>query len=119
MDNQIELDEKVGEGRPTAAVQRRRSSCVSQNGISLPDVPPVTIEVANVSVSSTKQSTPGHKLGNLFRARKISDGIGVAEAGIGPSSSQVIINDVSAQFPSGSLTAILGSSGSGKTSLSV
>jgi ABC-type glutathione transport system ATPase component len=117
MDDPIELHEKDGvQQSPRTATVERRVSRASQNEISLADVPSVDIEIQNVSVLSRISTVK--KFGN-FLGREKNINLADMEAGPTPRASNNIINNVSAQFSSGSLTAILGSSGSGKTSLSV
>jgi ABC-type multidrug transport system ATPase subunit len=94
------------EASPTTSVQRTPSTSASHydNVISLHEVEPVSVRLEHLSVSVDESP---NALSKLF-ARKAS-----------PSHSHVktILDDITAEMPSGSLTAIIGGSGSGKTSL--
>jgi ABC-type multidrug transport system ATPase subunit len=95
-----------GEASPTTSVQRTPSTSASHydNVISLHEVEPVSVRLEHLSVSVDESP---NALSKLF-VRKAS-----------PSHSHVktILDDITAEMPSGSLTAIIGGSGSGKTSL--
>ncbi|KAH7081670.1 ABC transporter-like protein [Paraphoma chrysanthemicola] len=75
------------------------------NNISLHAVEPVSVRLEHLSVSVDESP---NALGGLFAKKKDA-----------PNRSHVktILDDVSAEMPSGTLTAIIGGSGSGKTSL--
>ena len=76
--------------------------------VSLHKVQPVSVRLEHLSV--TVDGSPA-SLGRLFSMRKT-----VTEEGA-ESQTKTILDDISAEMPSGSLTAIIGGSGSGKTSL--
>jgi ABC-type glutathione transport system ATPase component len=90
----------------------RRRSTIDENYISLHEVSPVDVAVRHISVRVDHLSKGTKKFRNaLQRNTKSND----EEAG--PVQSTVILDNVSADMPSGSLTAIIGASGSGKTTL--
>lgn len=76
----------------------------NHNPLSLRDVNPVSITLDNLSVTYNEDPGPLH---TLLPGRKTGSG----------SQTKTILDSISAQMQPGSLTAILGSSGSGKTSL--
>lgn len=80
----------------------------NENAISLREVAPVTVRLDHLSV--TVDQSPG-ALQKLFSKSKSS-----ANHGAG-NHVKTILDDISAEMQSGSLTAIIGGSGSGKTSL--
>ncbi|KAI7975883.1 hypothetical protein EIK77_005633 [Talaromyces pinophilus] len=76
-------------------------------------VSPVDVRVKNLTVQIDTtpplwQASPAQAWKRLLRSKSESDD---------PSSYKTILDDVGAHMPSGSITAIIGSSGSGKTSL--
>ncbi|KAF2134491.1 ABC transporter-like protein [Dothidotthia symphoricarpi CBS 119687] len=77
----------------------------NDNAISLHAVDPVSVRLEHLSVSVDESP---NALGLLFSKKK-----GVPS----PNRVKKILDDVSADLPSGTLTAIIGGSGSGKTSL--
>jgi ABC-type multidrug transport system ATPase subunit len=92
---------------PQSASIRRVPSSASHHGnvISLHEVEPVSVRLEHLTVSVNEAP---NALASLFSKNKTP-----------PSHSHVktILDDISAHMPSGSLTAIIGGSGSGKTSL--
>jgi ABC-type multidrug transport system ATPase subunit len=79
------------------------------NGLSLRAVAPVSIIVQDLTLELDLAPTGIGRLAATFKSRK--------QRNLAGPPSKTILNNVSAQIPSGSLTAILGASGSGKTSL--
>lgn len=81
------------------------ASAVNENSISLRELDPVSVRLEHLSVSVDESP---NALSKLFAKQKQP-----------PNQSHVktILDDVSANMPPGSLTAIIGGSGSGKTSL--
>jgi ABC-type multidrug transport system ATPase subunit len=94
-------------GPQTASVRRVASTVASHhdNIISLHEVEPVSVRLEHLTVSVDESP---NSIGRLFSKKKTP-----------PSHSYVktILDDISAEMPSGTLTAIIGGSGSGKTSL--
>jgi ABC-type multidrug transport system ATPase subunit len=92
---------------PQSASIRRIPSSASHHGnvISLHEVEPVSVKLEHLTVSVNEAP---NALAALFSKKNTP-----------PSHSHVktILDDISAHMPSGSLTAIIGGSGSGKTSL--
>ncbi|KAI2486328.1 ABC transporter [Pyrenophora tritici-repentis] len=91
-----------------AAPLHRGSTNISTNddhGLSLREVDPVAVRLEHLSVSVDESP---NALSRIFSKQKTP-----------PSHSHVktILNDICADMPAGSLTAIIGGSGSGKTSL--
>jgi len=76
------------------------------NDMSLREVAPVNLLVQNLTVAVDLTPTGLQAMRLRFRKTKAKD-----------PSVKTILNDVSASLPSGSLTAIIGASGSGKTSM--
>jgi ABC-type multidrug transport system ATPase subunit len=72
------------------------------NGISLHAVEPVSIRLEHLTVSVDEAP---NAFAGMFSKKKA------------PQSHKTILDDISAEMPSGTLTAIIGGSGSGKTSL--
>jgi ABC-type multidrug transport system fused ATPase/permease subunit len=91
---------------------RRRSSVFSQNDISLREVTPIDILVKGLSITVEHKHSPTGRLQRMLSTRRTKND---TESGI--SNLKSILTNISAHFPSGTLTAIMGSSGSGKTSL--
>jgi ABC-type multidrug transport system ATPase subunit len=90
----------------TASIRRVSTIESHQNhGISLRAVEPVAVRLEHLSVSVNEAP---NALAGIFAKRK---------APASHSYVKTILNDISADLPSGSLTAIIGGSGSGKTSL--
>jgi ABC-type multidrug transport system ATPase subunit len=91
----------------STSVQRIPSTSASHydNVISLHEVEPVSVRLEHLSVSVDESP---NALAKFFAKKKAP-----------PSHSHVktILDDITAEMPSGSLTAIIGGSGSGKTSL--
>jgi len=79
------------------------------NGLSLRAVAPVNVIVRDLTLELDLAPTGIGRLAATFKSKK--------QRNLAMSPSKPILNNVSAQIPSGSLTAILGASGSGKTSL--
>jgi ABC-type multidrug transport system ATPase subunit len=96
-----------GDSNPltTAAPVSTKTSHNDSNGISLREVDPVSVRLEHLSVSVDESP---NAFARAFSKKKSS-----------PSHTHVktILDNVSADMPSGSLTAIIGGSGSGKTSL--
>jgi ABC-type multidrug transport system ATPase subunit len=94
---------------PTPAASIRRiSTNTSGNedgGISLREVDPVSVRLEHLSVSVDESP---NALSRAFSKQKSPPG---------QNHVKTILDDISADMPSGSLTAIIGGSGSGKTSL--
>jgi ABC-type multidrug transport system ATPase subunit len=78
-------------------------------GLSLRAVAPVSISVQHLTLEIDLAPSGIGRLAAVFKSKK--------ECGLAAPLSKTILNNVSAQISSGSLTAILGASGSGKTSL--
>jgi ABC-type multidrug transport system ATPase subunit/ABC-type multidrug transport system permease subunit len=79
------------------------------NHISLSDVDPVDVQVRNLAVTvdtSRSPFSPEHYLGR----KRTHDGAAIPQL-------KEILHGVSASFPAGTLTAIIGGSGSGKTTM--
>ena len=101
------MDEDVEKGRPKAASPADSDQTAIANDLSFRAVEPVNICVRALGVSI-----------NVSRSRP--KGLKGLMGGGGSAQEKVykhILQDVSADMPSGSLTAIIGGSGSGKTSL--
>ncbi|KAF2640204.1 ABC transporter-like protein [Massarina eburnea CBS 473.64] len=79
----------------------------AENGISLREVDPVSVRIEHLSVSVDE--SPGVLAKILARNATSRD---ATESHV-----KTILDDISAEMPTGSLTAIIGGSGSGKTSL--
>jgi ABC-type multidrug transport system ATPase subunit len=98
---------RLNNGPPQSASIQRVPTSVSHHGnvISLHEVEPVSVKLEHLTVSVNEAP---NALATLFSKKKTP-----------PSHSHVkiILDDISAEMPSGSLTAIIGGSGSGKTSL--
>ena len=90
----------------------RKPSTSSNNGISLKDVTPINLIVNNVSVNLRQQSSAA-TWNRLHLGKKFVKG----DLESATLETRPILTHISTQFRSGSLTAIIGSSGSGKTSL--
>lgn len=92
---------------PHTASIRRVSTTASHHdhGISLRAVEPVSVSLEHLSVSVNEAP---NALAGIFAKKK---------APASHNYVKTILNDISADMPSGSLTAIIGGSGSGKTSL--
>lgn len=100
---ELEIDEH--EQPPTESIRPIGSHAShADNAISLRDVDPVSVRLDHLSVSVDESP-------NAF-ARLFSK-----KASTGHSHVKKILDDVSADLPCGTLTAIIGGSGSGKTSL--
>jgi ABC-type multidrug transport system ATPase subunit len=97
-----------GDSNPQPAAPVRRVSTKAShneaNGISLREVDPVSVRLEHLSVSVDESP-------NAF-ARAFSKKPPPSHSHV-----KTILDDISADMPSGSLTAIIGGSGSGKTSL--
>lgn len=79
-----------------------------ENAISLREVDPVSVYIDHLKVTVDESPNP---LTKLFSKTKLSANNGAA------SHAKTILDDISADMQSGTLTAIIGGSGSGKTSL--
>ncbi|KIW03124.1 uncharacterized protein PV09_05767 [Verruconis gallopava] len=97
----------IGKEVETGAVDDPVKNSKDARDLSLRPVPPVDIAIRNVSVVLRNSGVVNSSIPLLRKP-------GRAEAAAGD---KKILDSVSADFPSGSLTAILGSSGSGKTTL--
>lgn len=84
-----------------------------QQNLSFSDVHPVDIAIRNLEVEVDIATPFADALKAKFTRFKIGDGQGGEEGGV---RRKKILKDVSANFPAGSLTAIIGGSGSGKVS---
>ena len=82
-------------------------STSQSNHISLSEVDPVNVEIRNLSVSVDVQP-PAWSLSALRPGKRNQDG---------NSTQKSILHSASASMPAGSLTAIMGGSGSGKTTM--
>jgi ABC-type multidrug transport system fused ATPase/permease subunit len=104
--------------RESNDIHRQSSTYYHQNAISLNDVTPVDVQVKNITVSVFEGK---RRPGGLFSSLRAKSKEPATDSAARSDASYVkpILQDVSAHMPSGSLTAILGSSGSGKTSLCV
>ncbi|KAH8725542.1 ABC transporter-like protein [Phaeosphaeriaceae sp. PMI808] len=93
---------------PHSARIRQDSTTASHhdNGISLHAVEPVSVRLEHLSVSVDEAP---NALARIFSKKK--------EESLGNNHVKTILDDISAEMPSGTLTAIIGGSGSGKTSL--
>lgn len=78
-------------------------------GLSLRAVAPVSISVQDLTLEINLTPSGVSRLTTPFKSKK--------QRNLEGPQSKAILNNVSAEIPSGSLTAILGASGSGKTSL--
>jgi ABC-type glutathione transport system ATPase component len=100
-----------GTGAPPATEDGIRpvttAASSEEHAISLQEVDPVSVQLEHLSVSVDQSP-------NLF-ARLFSKDAGARDAE--KSHVKTILDDISAEMSSGSLTAIIGGSGSGKTSL--
>jgi ABC-type multidrug transport system ATPase subunit len=98
---------KAQDAAPHEESSRQLSTSTSHHGnaISLHAVQPVSVRLEHLSVSVDEAP---NALARLFSKNK---------APPSHSSVKTILDDISAEMPSGSLTAIIGGSGSGKTSL--
>ena len=81
----------------------------TENAISLRAVDPVSVRIEHLSV--TVDESP-NRFANFFTKAENASARDTAGSHV-----KTILDDISADMPSGSLTAILGGSGSGKTSL--
>ena len=99
------LDTDLEKGREDAVSPASGEEEIA-NGLSLRKVEPVTIRVRELCVNI--DTSP-----NGFTALKSGFGRGGAQG----KTYKAILNNVDARFPHGSLTAIIGSTGSGKTSM--
>lgn len=90
--------------RPESIHPIRSHASHADNVISLREVEPVTVRLEHLSVSVDQSP---NALAKAFSKK----------AATGQSHVKPILDDVSADLPSGTLTAIIGGSGSGKTSL--
>jgi ABC-type multidrug transport system ATPase subunit len=101
-----ELDIDEHEQPPPESIRPIRSHAShADNAISLRDVDPVSVRLDHLSVSVDESP---NAFATLFSKKKAS---------ISHSHVKNILDDVSADLPCGTLTAIIGGSGSGKTSL--
>lgn len=92
---------------PTDSIHRisTTASNVHENAISLHEVDPVSVQLEHLSVSVNEAP---NGLARAFSKQKSSPGHSYVKT---------ILDDISADMPVGTLTAIIGGSGSGKTSL--
>lgn len=101
------MDKELESGGPTSASTADSDRTATANALSFHAVEPVDICVRNLGVSIDVSPSRLNGLMTLMGGRK-------------PKREKVyksILQDVSADMPSGSLTAIMGGSGSGKTSM--
>jgi ABC-type multidrug transport system ATPase subunit len=77
--------------------------------LSLSDVVPVDVKIRNLAVEVDTSPSP-LSIGSIFSRKRKTDGEP-------KSTTKTILRDVSANMPRGTLTAIIGGSGSGKTSM--
>lgn len=84
--------------------------------ISFSQVVPVDVRVRDLEVGVKAQMSPGESAKKAFRISKkervLQEGTVDVEKGLG--TSKTIIRGISADFPTGTLSAIIGGSGSGK-----
>ncbi|KAI9881182.1 MAG: hypothetical protein M1830_007160 [Pleopsidium flavum] len=92
---------------PTSVPRSVQDSEFAGNDISFREIDPVDIQIRNLSVEVDVSPTGLTGLAGSMRTRK---------RGSNDAKWKTILDDVSADLPKGSLTAILGGSGSGKTS---
>jgi len=85
-----------------------------QQNLSFSDVHPVDITVRNLEVEVDVATPFADALKAKFTRFKVGDVEGGEEGG---ARRKKILKDVSADFPAGTLTAIIGGSGSGKVSV--
>ena len=103
-------NQETGDEEPTLTAPLRGSTNTSHNddddhGLSLREVDPVAVRLEHLSVSVDESP---NAFSRLFSKHKTPPSHGHVKT---------ILDDISADMPSGSLTAIIGGSGSGKTSL--
>ncbi len=79
------------------------------NGLSLRAVAPVSVSVQDLTLEINLAPSGIGRVAEAFKAKR--------QRSLAEPQSKTILNNVTAQIPPGSLTAILGASGSGKTSL--
>jgi ABC-type multidrug transport system ATPase subunit len=113
MEDEIEL-EKGGGAIPALEKSEgddnlHHLATAPSNQISLSDVDPVTIEVRNLSVT-IDISPSTFSIEKYLSRKQPQDGITQAQT-------KEILHSVSGSMPAGSLTAIIGGSGSGKTTM--
>jgi ABC-type glutathione transport system ATPase component len=120
-DLEISLDEKENfhdSARPPKADTKPPSedrqnfqqlSTAQSNHISLSDVDPVDVQVRDLAVNVDLGASP-LSLASLFSRKPNRDGNAKSET-------KQILHSVSASMPPGTLTAIIGGSGSGKTTM--
>ena len=82
-----------------------------QQTLSFSDVRPATITARNLNVQVDVATSFADKFKDKFTKTKVKDMERSAASGIGRKD---ILKDVSADFPAGTLTAIIGGSGSGE-----
>lgn len=86
-----------------------RTPSTNSNNFTLPPIDPVSVQIRDLSVEIDISHSPLDAVLSKFSRRKGAD----CEA---QENTRTILRDVSADLPQGSLTAIIGGSGSGKTS---
>lgn len=101
---ELEIDQHA-QPPPGSIHPIRSHASHADNTISLREVEPVSVRLENLSVSVDESPIA---LAKVFSKKKEATG---------QSYVRTILDDVSAELPSGTLTAIIGGSGSGKTSL--
>lgn len=101
---QLDIDEHE-QPLPDSIHQVRSHASHADNAISLSEVEPVSVRLDHLCVSVDEAPNAFAK---LFSKKKVTTDQGHVKN---------ILDDVSADLPSGTLTAIIGGSGSGKTSL--
>ena len=101
----------IGKGPPfpgTTEAERRAPDNHQQN-LSFSDVLPADITVRNLEVEVGVATSPADTLMAKFTAPEVD-----VEAGVVRRVRKKILKDISTNFPAGTLTAIIGGSGSGK-----
>ncbi len=98
------LDEKGDE-------QFSKSVIIPKSEISFSDIKPVNVQIRNLSLFSTPR-----RLGGLLKPKEITT-VKLSDPEKQSTKSNQILHDISLDVPSGSIMAIIGGSGSGKTSL--
>jgi len=108
---EVDLKEKGPLSHEVVEVEvEQRVSEDHQQNLSFSDVHPVGVTVRNLEVEVDVVIPLADRLKAKFSKSKVGDVEGGAVGGV----RKKILKDVSAEFPPGTLTAIIGGSGSGK-----